>query len=345
MNLTSQQYAALSDDSYSEEYKAGMYPANQAPKFVYEGATFRVLEHVDNKLNGYQGTIYQHIDTGEIVVAHRGTEQIMRDGVMVDGSMVLLRANQQAEDAIELTRRAQEYAKDSKKNYGRVPEVTVTGHSLGGTNAQISGHHFGLRGETFNAYGAVSLGRRIPEGGNTMVNHVMATDVVSAASPHFGQVRIYATPEEIQRLAGPGGYANNTSQFDHRSPLVVAGMSFGAHSMHNFMNVDGKRQPDMSVLNPQAQHLAQTFAPMIEKYRGDVEMLRSGTTVMARDLVGRVKDAIDYARGPLPAGEPAARAEQAAARRPSLRNGAPNTRSSANSFFANRFPPSTRPHR
>src|SRR3546814_9639280 len=77
------------------------------------------------------------------------------------------------------------------------PEVTVTGHSLGGTLAQITAHHFDLRGETFNAYGAASLGYRIPEGGDRVLNHVMAADVVSAASPHYGQVRVYAKPREI----------------------------------------------------------------------------------------------------------------------------------------------------
>jgi putative lipase involved disintegration of autophagic bodies len=41
------------------------------------------------------------------------------------------------------------------------PQVTVTGHSLGGALAQITSHHFNVKGETFNAYGAVSLSYRI----------------------------------------------------------------------------------------------------------------------------------------------------------------------------------------
>ncbi len=74
--------------------------------------------------------------------------------------------------------------------------------------AQITSHHFNVKGETFNAYGAVSLSYRIPEGGNTMINHVMASDPVSAASPHFGQVRIYAKPDEIKTLAA-NGFSNH----------------------------------------------------------------------------------------------------------------------------------------
>ena len=45
---------------------------------------------------------------------------------------------------------------------GGVPcssSVTVTGHSLGGTLTEITAHHFDLRGETFDSFGAASLSR------------------------------------------------------------------------------------------------------------------------------------------------------------------------------------------
>ncbi|MCD0264958.1 DUF2974 domain-containing protein, partial [Xanthomonas melonis] len=152
------------------------------------------LKYVDSP-SGYQGVIYQRVDTNEIVVAHRGTEterELKQDGVYTDGGMVASRHNRQAAEAIELTKDALVYAQKIGKD-GEVPAVTVTGHSLGGNLAQVTAHHFGLKGETFNAYGAVSLDRRIPEGGNAVINHVMAGDAVSAASKHYGQVKIYAT--------------------------------------------------------------------------------------------------------------------------------------------------------
>ncbi len=76
----------------------------------------------------------------------------------------------------------------------------------------MSAHHYDLKGETFNAYGAASLNYRIPEGGNSLINHVMASDPVSAASPHFGQVRMYAKPDEIATLSG-AGYSNSKANF------------------------------------------------------------------------------------------------------------------------------------
>ncbi|MGH6752359.1 MAG: hypothetical protein ACREDP_09350, partial [Bradyrhizobium sp.] len=170
MSQTSQQNAGLAQNSYSNEYEVGIYPPGRRPLFEYEGIEYKVLEHASNPLNGYQGTIYQRVDTGEIIVAHRGTEpdqglgQILKDGVLTDGAMVLARVNPQAQDAVGLTRRAIEYAaREGRKPGSHAPEVIVIGHSLGGTLAQITAHHFNLRGETFNAYGARSLGLKMPE--------------------------------------------------------------------------------------------------------------------------------------------------------------------------------------
>ena len=179
MSMTSQHYAGLADKSYSDGYRPGDYPPNEMPRFRCEGIEYKVLEHASNPRNGYQGMIFQRVDTGEIVVAHRGTEEIIKDGALTDGSMMLSRVNPQARDAIALTQRAIDRAKDIGRETGHAPEVTVTGQSLGGTLAQITAHHFGLRGETFNAYGAASLGYRIDKGGDSILNHVMAGDIDS----------------------------------------------------------------------------------------------------------------------------------------------------------------------
>jgi hypothetical protein len=104
----------------------------------------------------------------------------------------------------------------------------------------------------------------------------MSSDPVSAASRHFGQVRTYATTEEIDRMQHPvlGRYSNNPvpiiGSLDDR-PLVVAGRSFGAHMMHNFRSVDGDGNPDRSVLgDPRAVERARENATMIDTYRGDI---------------------------------------------------------------------------
>ena len=216
--------------------------------------------------------------------------------------MVVARTNVQAPDAIALTQRALAYAKKEGQDLGqRPPEVTVTGHSLGGALAQITSHHFNVKGETFNAYGAVSLSYRIPEGGNTMINHVMASDPVSAASPHFGQVRIYAKPDEIKTLAANGFSNHALRDLIPDRPIIAATSSFGAHKLGNFLN-------EGSVLkHPETQKLAKDNAKMIEEYRDDVESLRRGVTRAARGIPGGAIDLYDHIRGPLQPGEPARR--------------------------------------
>ncbi|WP_175455719.1 DUF2974 domain-containing protein [Pseudoxanthomonas sp. CF385] len=273
------------------------------------GAHYWVIEHVDNKNTGYQGTIYQRANDGAIVVAHRGTEEVWMDGVAADGSMVLSRVNPQASDAVELTRRALAIAREDGRQPGKSePEVTVTGHSLGGTLAQVAAHHFDLRGETFNAYGAASLDRRIPEGGVRMLNHAMAGDTVSAASPHYGQVRIYATASEVATLKA-AGYHNQrfVDLVTPNNPILAAGASLGSHSMHQFLPVDGDGRLDRSALEGfHARVLADDNRQSIARYRDDVLDLRRGVTAMSRGPFGLVRDGVDHLRGPLPAGEPAA---------------------------------------
>ncbi|KFA33957.1 alpha/beta hydrolase family protein [Xanthomonas vasicola] len=309
MSLTSQQYAALSRDSYDkpEQVGVGSDPVNIGGDF------YKRLKFVDSP-SGYQGIVYQRVDTREIIVAHRGTEfdrQPRQDGAYVDGGMVAARHNRQAADAIELTGYALNYAHELGKG-GKAPDVTVTGHSLGGNLAQVTAHHFGLKGETFNAYGAVSLDRRIPEGGTDVINHVMAGDAVSAASKHYGQVKFYATPQEISLLQ-KAGYDNTHSVLDDRNPLVAVGLG-DSHRIHNFLPVDGNGKPDRSVLeDPQAQQLAKQYAPMIEKYRDDVSLMRGGLTLASRSLQSmNLVDGIDHLRGPLAPG--AGMAEMAAQR-------------------------------
>jgi hypothetical protein len=291
MTIPRQQYANLAEHSYGESVDdlKGQLQHWLGKQFKLEGVRYELLEYMDRP-SGYQGAIYQRVDTREIVVAHRGTEfdrEARQDGLIADGGMVATGLNAQVNDAMELTRHALEYANRSARDYGiRVPEVTTTGHSLGGGLAQITAHKFNLRGEAFNPYGAASLDYGVPEGGHRFVSHVMAGDAVSAASPHYGQVRVYAKPEEITSLKA-AGYNNHdglSTDILHRAPLVaavMAGTKGTSHNMDNFLNVDGspQKKADISVLSdPKTQALARQYDPMIDKYRDDVRHLRGGIT-------------------------------------------------------------------
>ncbi|MEI2457487.1 XVIPCD domain-containing protein [Lysobacter firmicutimachus] len=280
MTISTRQYAQLAQHSYAPpEITAD----GERPFIVADGVRFNVLKNVD-KPSGYQGTIFQRQDTGEIVVAHRGSEfdrQPFEDGVIADGGMVANRANKQLEDALALTDEASEMARGMAHKYGQAPQVTVTGHSLGGCLTQLTAAKRGLNGEAFNPYGAVSLNQNVPEGGTQVINHVMAGDVVSAASKHFGKVTMYAEPVELNVLKA-AGYEDSGSQLDIRNPIKAAVTGGDSHRMHHFLDVDGKGQPDRSILSqPQARELADRHRPVFEKYRGDIEDIRAGATIGA----------------------------------------------------------------
>ncbi|MGO1069555.1 XVIPCD domain-containing protein [Lysobacter sp. CA199] len=284
MSMTTQQYANLAQDAY----RSPDLSKEEERRTQIDGVTYKILDHVD-KPSGYQGTIYQREDTGEIVVAHRGSEfdnQPFKDGLLADGGMVAKRVNAQAADALEFTRSAIEKAQKQGHDFGVEPQVTVTGHSLGGCLTQITAAKLNLNGEAFNPYGAAELGYRIPEGGNQVINHVMAGDVVSAASKHFGKVQMYAEPVELNVMKA-AGYDDNGSQFDIRNPIKAAVTGGDSHRMHHFLNVDGNGQPDRSILvQPQARELADQHRPMFDKYRGDIENIRGGVSVGASGVRG-----------------------------------------------------------
>lgn len=320
MSISSRHYALLSEDAY-KNYLLGSGALDKDRIVNVDGVDYFVREHVSNPRNGYQGTIYQRDGTNELVVAHRGTEMdkgvdpLLEDALYTDGQMVFDRENPQARDAIELTRRALDLAKAETPEGLQAPEVTVTGHSLGGGLAQITAHHFDLRGETFNAYGAVSLDRRIPEGGHRVVNHAMATDVVSAASKHYGEVRLYATPEQVQRLVAMGYEADRPRMLDQRAPLAVAA-DVDAHYLRHFVGTQADGRPGRSVLatnNDYPSLVAGSHREIIDRYRDDVRFLRGAVTVLSRSGLELIGDAQRLAEGADRPGGPSGRERELAA--------------------------------
>ncbi|WP_426702121.1 XVIPCD domain-containing protein [Rhodanobacter sp. Col0626] len=263
MTISSDDYALLSQDSYEDR--------KQNQKVTLGGIVYKVLSHSSDPVTGYQGTAYARVDTGEIIIAHRGTEQIGRDGVLTDGGMVFTGVNLQTADAMAFTKKVIEDAKREAEKSALPLNITVTGHSLGGTLAEITAYKYGLHGETFNAYGAVDLLQGIPEGGSQVIDHVRATDVVSAASRHFGTVHTYAAPEDIEHLH-MAGYRDDGGLLTPRNP--VGAIDLGAHSIDNF--VPDSKTLGHSIINPESEARYRAHHGMIDRYRNDVMDLRTG---------------------------------------------------------------------
>ncbi|HZX80250.1 MAG TPA: XVIPCD domain-containing protein [Lysobacter sp.] len=283
MSASSEKLAALSVASYTE-----FTESDKSDGIEIAGERYKIRAQVSAE-SGYQGVIFQRLDSGEMIVAHRGTEfgrEAFKDGLVTDGGMVLLGVNTQERDALALTRLAIDMANRDNLATCQVPYITVTGHSLGGTLAQITAHRLGLRAETFNAYGAAGLTADYPRVDPDIVNHVRATDVVGAASAHIGEVRLYATPDDIAALE-KHGYDNGRHVVDLRNPFGVAfGIGLGAHYADNFVAENARGQ---SILNEADAMRAQDNAEMIRDYRNDIRRLHGGLA-LPRNLVDGVVD-------------------------------------------------------
>jgi hypothetical protein len=273
MALTPQQYALLADHVYS---RPGEPLSEGSIVRRGEGASaveMRVLRVVDDPRTGYQGAVYQDQRTGGLIVAHRGTEfgrEPLQDGVLADGGMVAARVNLQMPGAMALTQWAVEHARRNPQN-GETPEVSVTGHSLGGTLAQGTAFRYQLHGETFNAYGAIGINGIPANARADVVNHVRASDPVSAANQHVGREVRYATPGDVGATATFAGF------------LVQGG---AAHPMTSFLGPE-------SALTAAARQRAEGADAMLDFRRGQVALARGGITLAAeghllrRELEGR----------------------------------------------------------
>ena len=300
MNLTTQDRSHLAKDAYKDRSREAS-ATNEEDRVVTAGVqNYRIIAYA-NARSGYQGTAYRDLSSGEVVIANRGTEvnrELIRDVVLADGGMVAKAANDQVNDAIAFAKLAIEKANEWAASKGRpAPAITAVGHSLGGTLAQIQAHQLGIKAETFNAYGAAELA--ITKGpakpGAHVVNHMDAADFVSAASRHIGEVRIYASEQDIAHLRrhdyGLPPYrpdvpalASPTTAIarwsTQRDPVATALSPHGIGA-HFIATMAPDRMGGPSVLNDANRQRYEDNRTLVDTYRNDIRELRHGLSAHA----------------------------------------------------------------
>jgi hypothetical protein len=167
--LRATDYALLSQAAYQDPEVDKRPPSGAVTykEVTLDGVTYKPIAHADNPENGFQATAYERQDgSHSVVIAYRGTEfdrEPRQDG-LTDAGMAIKGVNAQTADSEAFTKRVLDQAKQTA-DFNKVPlDVTVTGHSLGGTLAEINAYKFGLHGQTFNSFGAAGLTQGIPAG-------------------------------------------------------------------------------------------------------------------------------------------------------------------------------------
>ncbi|MGJ3703779.1 XVIPCD domain-containing protein [Variovorax sp. AFSI2.2] len=280
MSIDAAEYARLSADSYEDRSKL----AGSDKSFTLRGSSieYTVLAVANNPKTDYQGTVYQRVDTKEVIIAHRGTESA-KDG-LTDASMVFTGRNNQLDDAVAFTEQAIALARKNAKDNNTPLNISLTGHSLGGTLAEITAARTGLHAETFNAYGPGALknldryGVDVHTPHPNIVNHVRATDVVGAGGPHLGSTRTYAAPQDIENLKR-GRYIGASPL--PANPLLAADV--GAHTITNFLP-DNEVIGD-SVLSANNEARGRAYASAIEHYKNDVVRGRVDLNKVANNAI------------------------------------------------------------
>lgn len=107
----------------------------------------RVSAPVENKKNGFYAEVCGK--GNDIVIVYRGTEIFSGRDLVNDVAMARGNIPAQATDALELH--------DKVKRENPNADITVTGHSLGGSLAQVVSGIRGTESVTFNAYGTGNL--------------------------------------------------------------------------------------------------------------------------------------------------------------------------------------------
>jgi hypothetical protein len=173
MSSNPQVSAAAASNAYQNRPQSDVDNPNRPVYF--EGQKYNVYGYKDDPSTGFHATAYQNATTHEIIIAYRGTDPDFKhhtrttvQDALVDATMVKDKINPQEAAAHAFT---QEMIDKAQKHGISKDQITVAGHSLGGTLAEIEAAKFGLHGSTYNAYGAADLGYGIAPGGHQVTNY------------------------------------------------------------------------------------------------------------------------------------------------------------------------------
>lgn len=171
---------------------------------------YKVVKSVDNKNTGFHAEILAK--GNDIIVAYRGTDKLLGVDVVNDIAMARKNIPAQATEAIKVY-------DEIKRNYPNA-EITITGHSLGGSLSQIVSSVRGCDAVTFNAYGTKDMFKNPSEiKEDNIVNYVNEMDGISMVNGQNHVGEIYTVPSVAEDLKNFVKYKLECHYLEGMGPL------------------------------------------------------------------------------------------------------------------------------
>lgn len=257
---------------------------------------------IAQKENGYYATVIKY--ENEIVIAIRGTEGKLFEkeftNDIANDLTMLLKKPSQTKNALETVDIVESMIKEEPEYFGC--KITVVGHSLGGSLAQIVAVIKGVKAVTFNAFGTKHLLKDEPNLNNADItnycnpdddittsnakNHVgkcyeIGTVYSEGKSPHYLESmeelknRFLTTAEDLQYTGNRKRKRKMQMEFYRKTgrhlPIHISSVGFygencaGTYQVSGYTREDGTKVASYS-RTCGAKHLGQQRAS--EKYRG-----------------------------------------------------------------------------
>jgi hypothetical protein len=204
-------------------------------------ASWRFLDQSNVDPRVYFGVAFENVDTGQIVIANRGTEtgyDLLVSDIDILKGIVPLAFGAAEQFAAEVVAAYQ----------GTGRQILVTGHSLGGADAEYEAAKLGLGGDTFAALGVQFAAA---ENAPNLVNYLFPQDAVANLGAHIG-------PATYLQPNGPAQW------LDLLATLPYAGE--GLHFINNYLEHFGA--PGIAPITPLQVVEAAVLADAAEFFSG-----------------------------------------------------------------------------
>ncbi|MEP6634220.1 MAG: hypothetical protein ABJA62_08410 [Luteimonas sp.] len=139
------------------EIEASMREKDEDKRLLPDGWKIRKFED-KNAETGFVAYVFRNDDKKKIVIAYRGSDNLIdftgaNLAIAQDGDLKLPGLpdwDRQFDQGLQ-------FAQDVIHKYGKDYDISVTGHSLGGSLAQVASQMYGLPGRTFDPAGGLNL--------------------------------------------------------------------------------------------------------------------------------------------------------------------------------------------